>query len=74
MSWLRWKKLELQVEPSNFAEVNAAIAKAEAAHRKALEQAATASKEAGKLRQVNINNGFAPAILGTINRHQGGNP
>ncbi|SEI44556.1 hypothetical protein SAMN04487917_101331 [Arthrobacter sp. yr096] len=60
-----------QLEPVDHALAEAAIEHAVDAHRAAQEQRAEATQAVTNLREVNIRNGFAPAIEAQIMRKLG---
>jgi hypothetical protein len=67
------RRLELPCPPEvDHSLASAAIDHAVEAHKAAQEQATQAQKVVAELRQVNIRNGFAPAIRESFHREIGG--
>jgi uncharacterized protein with von Willebrand factor type A (vWA) domain len=69
------KRLELpELEPVDHSLADAAIQDAVQAHQAAQAQAAEARQVVAELRQVNLRNGFAPAIENSIIQRFKGRP
>jgi signal transduction histidine kinase len=61
-----------QVEPVDHSLADAALLNAVEAHQTAQEQASQAREVVAELKQVNLRNGFAPAIRQSFDRRYGG--
>lgn len=61
-----------KAEPIDHSLANAALHDAVQAHQTAQEQASQAREVVAELKQVNLRNGFAPAIRQSFDRRYGG--
>lgn len=61
-----------EMEPVDHSQAEAALEQAMDSHRAAQVQRGEAKQVVSELRQVNLRNGFAPAIAATITKRYGG--